>query len=301
MTQTLSPDKLVRATSLQCLDLIEAYRAEEAGGYTTFDGLGKKGLVGRYFAGEFALQLACDTSGTEAADWLALAEHKLNPSDFKGNLKDIDAYSAYAARAVLRFAQLPLHRRMVLKGQLPEPEAAKAAYNTTLSWSTQFVGLLRVNRDSRTRNCQDYMTGVAGEACVLLLGQRAAQAMGTEEWFPLLSLLLEDNANRFSEEKGKGWDISIFTHVDQSEPIERSYKVQVKTGTVNNHTETYDTDISCVNIRPDLEVSKHDSGWLAAQIIEECNFEQENPELAQARVTALLDKRTDKLLAKIDQ
>ncbi|HTE58636.1 MAG TPA: hypothetical protein VK694_07920 [Verrucomicrobiae bacterium] len=303
MAYTDSPQEMKKISSIkeECFELLEQYRCGRRDPYVTFLLLEEKRVVGAYFAGEFALELAGTVPMPEAEEWVDKAEHKLQPRNFNKQSRDLNVYSSFAARAAVRRAQLPLHRHMLTTQTLPPLDLVEETYMRTLEDSKQVTEVLRAKVGSAPEIGRQALVGLLGEVSVLLLGQRAAKTIGTHEWFPLQSTLFEDNANRF-QGPGHGWDVSFFTHMSVEDPIDLAYKVQVKTRDGPYGGEKDEPGIARLNITPDLVVDKREQPHLlAAVIIEECYLEATYPEAAVQRVMPSLGKRTGRLLDKIEQ
>lgn len=303
MAYTESPQEMKKISSVkeECFELLEEYRWGQRDPYTTFLLLEEKRVVGAYFAGEFALELAGTVPPLEAAEWVDKAEHKLQPRNFNKKSRDLNVYSSFAARAAIRRAQLPLHRHVLTTQTLPPIDLVEETYMETLENAKRVTEVLRAKVGSAPELGRRALVGVLGEVSVLLLGQRVAQHIGTHEWFPLQSTLFEDNATRFLG-PGNGWDVSFFTRLSAEDPIDLAYKVQVKTSEGGYGEEKDQPGISRLNITPDLVVDEREKpNLLAAVIIEECYLEATTPEAAVERVVPSLSKRTERLLDKIEQ
>lgn len=290
------PAHEVTRTARSCLSIIERYRIGEESAHHTIKTLKSKELVGAYFAGELALQVAIDAPQEHAGDWLAIAERQFKGENYKGYTRDGSPYLSFGAKAAIRRAQMPLQTCVLLKRRLPSPESAQRAYMQTLERAKALIQVLRTSNEVARRKEVTEVIGLLGEVSVLLLGQRAAQEIGTKEWFPLQSSLFEDHANRYS---GCPWDINLFTHAGIDEPIERPYRIQVKSKSTPHESDA--PEISRINIDPDLMIPKDNHHRLALGIIEECHMEATDSDVAAQRITPILNRRTAQLLDKLDQ
>ncbi len=202
------------------------------------------------------------------------------------------------ARAQLQSLHLPVYGCLALEHSLPSQQVAEKTYPRTLQ-----VGMALAKEYEQTSNntpeeleLRKDMSGTLGEIAVLTLLERFALNIGSDSWYPFLAYFSEDRRNRHGSTIGRGWNISVFTDLDEHQ-IDQCYRVQVKTILAHHaYSLPMSEGISLVAINPDLKINLSDRQQLSSQIIEECNQEL----TGESQYSAGLEQRTEKLLKIMD-
>lgn len=302
-TQSL-PDRLseLRRFSVESepTRIIGSYYARSVDSRTAIRRLEHTTAQGILWAGEIALEQAHKAAdNSKASESLSYAQAMFARAKKIGELASRLSIDHVTARAQVQSVHLPVQALLVLEDRLPPRPLAEKVYQRTVNIGYSLALEHRANVHGANRIELNDMLGVTGELAVLSLLERVSlRAIGTESWFPLLSLASEDHRNKHGSSLNHGWDISIFTDREDS-PI-TDYRIQVKAsnGKPPSLVRPDETGISLVSIHPDLKI-KPDEYHIPSRVIEEC-FTELNDPAHSALASANLDERTEKLLEKID-
>jgi hypothetical protein len=260
--------------------------------------LGNRGLYGTYLAGELLLEEASSSSGQHRAIKLKRANHKFtyvqNLRERVSNNRDF----VTTARASLRKQQIPIFHSMLANYRLPNQQIMEDRYEGLVRLSNSLLDHSTEYRYAKDDDAIE-LRGILGEMAVLLLLQRfAINELPESSWIPVQSYFSEDHGgNCISTTTKPAWDINIFTQLDKTEPIQQTYKIQVKT-----HEKDFlpyqESALDIININQDLSLDEKESR-IASLIIRSCLAEKKNPNNCE-RIASMLDERTDRMLDKID-
>lgn len=253
------------------------------------------GRRGRVRAADLALEQAFNVSNIETtSSWLNRAKQDYEHV-VKAHVGDIIDDST--ARAKLQLAQMGNYAYVAATESLPTKQIATDAYARTVDASKQIADSIRALRQNRrapgTQDQLESLSGVAGEASALLLGQRfAINGEINEEWFSLLSLYSSKNSTPKGSTVSQAYDLDVLTQYPDL-PLESTHQVQVRAA--HRSSRLNYVDVSVVNVLPDLMLPRE--RHQLTRVIDECYEEMVDPSSA---VGPKLDARTDNLLEKID-
>ena len=178
---------------------------------------------GKLWAGEIALEQAfLDMDDPEKViDHLTYAVERFS------RVEEVAAYfatktsRAVLARAAIQSALIPVYAWMTLCGQLPptKSQVTEKAHGDTITIGYQLTKAYSsgkyVSEDEKP-----YMSGMISEVAILALLQRfAIREVGGNTFSPILSTLREDRRNNSGSTVNHGWDISVFTQLEEANPI----------------------------------------------------------------------------------
>jgi len=257
--------------------------------------LSSKGSFGNLLAGEILVEQASRQTPSMAPDWFRHARALLEKATYPTKDESPDLSASSIARAEFRLAQLSALEEMFSKGVLPKNSTTQRMYNELTKRAISIADTSRSMRGNQVHSAMQ-LRGFIGELAVLLIAQRySIQQIGSDSWLPFQSFFSENNGGDCLYDTGAPtWDINIYTQTNKSDPIEKSYMLQVKSAKPDSDI---DPAIPIVSVNSDLFLPG-DDGWLGRvgdKIIRSCSFELERPE-ASERLTRELDIRTEMLL-----
>lgn len=203
---------------------------------------------GQVWAGEIALENAHKYNDL---DYLGEAQTSFDKA--LGSLALSGNSPELVARAKIRNSHLPVDGIMIMDGLLPPKKLAEKVYGQTVQIAQDLAEkrkeMYRVNREDDT--CD--LKGVLGELAVLTLLERTAiYEIGSDNWYPSLSLISQDRNNRHGSSVDRGWDISIFS--DYWGVKMPSHKIQVKNSKHAHIEADRRKDIILVEVDPDMRI-----------------------------------------------
>lgn len=280
------------------LTIAEAYLSGEKELGQAVYRLVKRGSFGHLLAGEITLEEASKSSPSLVSSHLNNAKRHYKNASSNHVLKQevgSEHTPGIRARALLRLPQLPIYDAIYRQGELPNQERAASVYRKLIDGAEGMIDAQQERGRDKSRTVTD-LTGIMGETAVLLLAQRyALREIGAESWFPATSLYSEDKGLSADCAGTLPWDVSIFTRISRKDPIDKSYRIQVKNGV--DELQSTD-DVAVVHVYPDLAL-REDENRTSALIIRSCMLEFRNPENCE-RITRDLDARTGQLLDIVD-
>ncbi len=210
-------------------------------------------------------------------------------------------------RALMHLGQFATTTHMALTGTLPSGDIARTDYERSLDFGVQSAESHARQHEMHVRQ-QDELRKQANalsQLGVILLGQRyTATSIGTDSWWPSLSLLSQGSRFGRVSSKNQGWDINV--HTDLGEGPDLTYRVRLiprqpdkEAGEDDAPAVTKAEDISLINVYNDLALGDkgHSIGCRPRTIIKECFAEYT---AGDSKSTERLDKRTRSFTDALD-
>jgi len=247
---------------------------------------------GQFWAGEIALEKAHKYNDLEF-----LSDAQLSYDRALGTLAITCKSPELVAKAKFRHSHLPVDGIMIMDGALPPKFLAETVYRQTVQIANDLAERKKEMRRTQSEKDTCNLKGVLGEMAVLSLLERVAiKEIGSDNWFPTLSLISQDRSNRHGSSVDRGWDISIFS--DYWGVKMPTHKIQVKNSHHAHISSDRKKDIILVEIDPDLRVNNTERK-ISEIIIRESFLELYYPRSTKA-ATPNLDIRKEKLLDIVD-
>ena len=247
---------------------------------------------GQCWAGEIALEKAHKYNSLDYLD-----DAQISYERALGSLAVSGKNPELVAKAKIRSAHLPVDGIMIMDQALPPKSLAETVYKQTIQIS-QDLALARqeMHRTQPEKDTCD-LKGVLGEFAILSLLERISiQEIGSENWYPTLSLISQDRKNRHGSSVDRGWDISIFS--DYWGVKMPSHKIQVKNSRHAHIDAVRKKDIILVEVDPDIRINSFEKN-ISEIVIRECFLELNYPK-STITATPNLNSRKEKLLDIVD-
>jgi hypothetical protein len=247
---------------------------------------------GQIWAGEIALERAHKYNDLEF-----LSDAQLSFDRALGSLAVTGKSPELLARAKIRHSHLPVDGIMIMDGALPPKFLAETVYRQTVQIAHDLVLEKQEMRREQSEKDTCDIKGVLGELAVLSLLERVAiREIGSDNWFPELSLISQDRNNKHGSSVDRGWDINIFS--DYWGVKMPSHKIQVKNSRHAHISVERRKDIILVETDPDIRINSIEKN-ISENIIRESYLELFYPRSTKV-ATPNLDIRKERLLDIID-
>lgn len=265
--------------------------------------LSSKGSLGSLLAAEIVIDYAIDDKPSMASTWLTVADGLLKDCQKKPEKEDPlnpGLIPTPHARAAMRLPQLSLIQCLIRNQRLPSESSVSRSYS-------QLVGVghrIATNYRYETKINNDHakeIGGLLGEIAVLGLAMRFSltSGIGSDTWLPLQSRFRDDHGGSCKpgsgqDKKNPCFDMDIFTASEGRSP-EKTYAIQIK-----GYDFGQGNDSPVLFIDPNLRINSAER-HIPTLIINELNYELDPRIRYTTRITDNLDKRTGRLLDRIDE
>jgi len=204
--------------------------------------------------------------------------------------KNLDQVGIVAVCADKLMTDIPL-RLNIAEGILPTLDTVEQAHGKNIQGIDFMFSVWDKVKSSRTSDSRTLKGAMSERATELLLTRYAIQTLGNG-WVPVQSTLSEDHGPIVNASQRTGWDLSIFTEGDRSDPIHR---IQVKTRkSENDQTYVPSDDFSIVHVSELRAHTDNPAREVLPQYI--LNELQRERETDSAHCARNLDLRTELLL-----
>lgn len=252
---------------------------------------------GNLFAGEIAIEQARrHTQKANALAWLTYADLALSRA------VDLDQMygkpiGSVGARAIIQRAQLPVHAQLLDRNRLPDKELAANIYKSTVSAGMGLLRSIHLPEVYTDEEARSHAQGTLSEIAALSLAQRfALREIGSDTWFPHLSLVSEDKKNRRGSSVNHKWDITILGDRGDGPVVDERVEIKTSMYLVDPLLQR-GNPIKSVFVYPDLALSERER-CVPEFIVDECNLELSQP--GMATISRRLDQRTEQFLDRLE-
>ncbi|MCA9329038.1 hypothetical protein KDA11_00160 [Candidatus Saccharibacteria bacterium] len=264
---------------------------------------------GKLMAADMAIEVATKTPGSAEQKQELLGKARNIWQTICSNELSLNTISYFGARARIGLSILPAISSIAIDRTLPDIQKTNAMYHNLILTANDVVKLSIDGHKRGDTRTSKYAAGLAGELAVnLLLLRFDINELGGEGEVALPSFFSEDafGLNKRTNHGNSAWDISVFTDCSDDN-ISLLHAIQVKhsihrSQSVASIQEKYDSSIACVVVNSDLALKpeEHVGTKSAMRSIIGCTLSELNDNMANSRVTSLLDARTELLLDTLD-